>query len=68
MSGNLTRIGHVGETVPLGRGTRELEWFAGFLADRAENCQRHTQVHSIADGIANHRVRAVHAPRKAIQF
>ena len=63
--GQYPRIGHIGHgAILLGRAG-EQERPPGVLADRRIDSQRHRHVHRIADGKADHRMRAMHRPSKA---
>ena len=66
MAGKLARIGHVGQPMPLRGRSRKDEWPPGFAAQRGMDRQRRPHVHRIADRLADHRVRPVHAPGETV--
>ncbi len=59
-------IGHVGQPLPLGERTGELERAPGVPAQARVHGQGRAHVHRIAHRRADHRVRAMHAPLEAI--
>jgi len=62
VTGEKTRVGHVGEAVPLGCGAGEEEGAAGFAADGGVGGEGDAHVHGVAEGVADDGVGAMDAP------
>ena len=58
-------VGHVGQRVPLLVRAGEDEGLTPLAAERPIHGQGHAHVHSVAPGVADHRVRAMHRPAEA---